>query len=71
MMALLFGGMAALCVIVACGGLEKLDTFFRRPRTAEARATLRARHRGARWIFAVLALVSAWQCVDSFRLVAQ
>lgn len=71
MMALLFGGMTVLFVIVVCGGLEKLDTFFRRPRTPEARAALRARHRGTRWIFAVLALVSGWQCVESFRLAAQ
>ncbi|MEU2544876.1 hypothetical protein ABZ618_05450 [Streptomyces roseolus] len=69
-MAFVFGGMAALFAIAACGALEKVDTFFRRPRTPEARAALRARHRGGRWLFAVLALVSAWQCVESFRLAA-
>ncbi|MFE9041347.1 hypothetical protein ACFY9F_14455 [Streptomyces sp. NPDC012421] len=66
--AVMFGGMALLFVLLACGGLEKADVFFRRPRAPEARAVLRARHRGARWLFAVLALVSVWQCVESFRL---
>ncbi|MFF7811342.1 hypothetical protein ACFZCF_05410 [Streptomyces sp. NPDC007945] len=70
LVAFVFGGMAALFAILACGGLERADAFFRRPRTPEARAALRTRHRGARLLFAALALVSGWQCVDSVRLAA-
>lgn len=71
LMALLFGGMAVLCVIVACGALEKADRFFRRSGTPAEQAGRRARHHSTRWLFAVLAVLAIWQCVESFRLAAQ
>ncbi|MFF2773766.1 hypothetical protein ACFVU3_02555 [Streptomyces sp. NPDC058052] len=67
MTAFVFGGMAVLFAALACGGLERADGFFRRPRTPEDRAALRARHRGPRWVFAILAAATAWQCVASFQ----
>ncbi|MEU3609408.1 hypothetical protein AB0E83_28765 [Streptomyces sp. NPDC035033] len=66
-MALLAGVLTLLLVACACGALETADRFFRRPRTLEARAALRARHRPWRWVFAALAVGAAWQCVEAFR----
>ncbi|MFD8012906.1 hypothetical protein [Streptomyces sp. NPDC058955] len=66
--ALVLGGMAAVFAAAAGGALEAADRRFRRPATAEDHAALRARHRGPRRVFAILAVVSAWQCMDAYRL---
>ncbi|MFE5791301.1 hypothetical protein ACFQ8C_01865 [Streptomyces sp. NPDC056503] len=71
MTAIVFGGMAVVFAACAGGALEAADRLFRRPASAEARAVLRSRHRGPRWVFAILAVASAWQCVDAFRLAAR
>ncbi|MFF5639087.1 hypothetical protein [Streptomyces sp. NPDC012825] len=68
--AFLFGGAALLFLLLACVGLQRFDVYLRRSADPEVRASRLRTHRFARWTFAVLAAVSAWQCADSFRLAA-
>ncbi|MFJ4872494.1 hypothetical protein [Streptomyces sp. NPDC088757] len=70
-LAFLFGGAALLFLLLACVGLQRFDVYLRRATDPEVRASRLRTHRFARWTFAVLAAVSAWQCVDSFRLAAE
>ncbi|WP_411072772.1 hypothetical protein [Streptomyces sp. cmx-4-25] len=68
--AFLFGGAALLFLLLACVGLRSFHVYLRRSADPEVRASRLRTHRFARWTFAVLAAVSAWQCADSFRLAA-